>query len=164
MSWYWSALKNMEDLRLDATSYRPRQWCVPKNLIEPANPNNANILPGKTSFYEFQVKEGSWLWGLQFAVFQGVGGVEVISQTSFSVVIRQGSDLPFMDRVFTGSGITSGSPVDPLNTLYPPVFLLHRPRLMIPPTQIHVELSNDLDPSLDATVSCQLLLLFAEPR
>lgn len=164
MSWYWSALANMEDLRVDAASYRPRQWVVPKNFIESANPNGANILPGKTSFYEFQVKEGSWLWGLQFAVFQGLGGVQVLPQTDFSVIIRQGSDLPFMDRVFTCGGIAAGSPTDPLNTLYPRVNLLHRPRLIIPPCQLHVELSNDLDPNVLATVSCQLLLCFAEPR
>lgn len=164
MSWYWSCLKNIDDLRLDASAYRPRQWIVPKNFFDSANPNQANILPGKTSFYEFQVKEGSWLWGLQFAVFQGIGGVEVLPQTSFSVIIRQGSELPFIDRVMTCNGIYSGNPIDPINTLKPPVDLLHRPRLIIPPTQLHVELSNDLDPSTDTTVSCQLLLCFAEPR
>ena len=62
MSWYWQALGNLEDLRLAADSYRPRQWVVPKDFLNTNNANNANILPGKTSFYEFQVKEGSWLW------------------------------------------------------------------------------------------------------
>lgn len=164
MSWYWSSLKNLEDLRIAADSYRPRQWTVPKNFLEPANPNNANILPGKTIFYEFQVKEGSWLYGLQFAVFQGIGGVEIIPQSTFSVVIRQGSELPFFDRVMTGSGIFSGNPVASLNTLNPPMNLLHRPRLIIPPAQLHVEISNDSDPDTESTASCQLLMLFAEPK
>ena len=164
MSWYWQALANLEDLRLAAESYRPRQWCVPKNFQDPANPNNANILPGQTIFYEFQVKEGSWLWGLQFAVFQGVGGVEIIPQSNFSVIIRQGSELPFFDRVMTASGITAGSPVDPLNTLFPRVDLLKRPRLIIPPCQLHVEISNDSEPDSENAVSAQLILLFAEPK
>jgi hypothetical protein len=165
MSWYWSCLANLEDLRLAADSYRPRQWVVPKNFIEPANPNNANILPGKTSFYEFQVLEGSWLYGLQFAVFQGLSGVEVFPQSNFSVIIRQGTELPFMDRVFTCSGIAAGNPTDPLNTQYPALDLLRRPRLIIPPCQLHVELSNDLEPEVGANaVSVQLLMLFAEPK
>ena len=165
MSWYWQSLANMEDLRLAADSYRPRQWVVPRNFLESANPNNCNILPGKTVFYEFQVKEGSWLWGLQFAVSQGLGGVEVVPQTNFSVIIRQGSDLPFFDRVMACSAIASGNPVDPLNTQTPPLDLLHRPRLIIPPCQLHVEISNDAEPGdNDFAVSVQLLLMFAEPR
>jgi hypothetical protein len=164
MSWYWSALANMADLRLAADSYRPRQWVIPRNFLESGNANDVNILPGKTVFYEFQVIEGSWLWGLQFAVLQGLGGVEVIPQSTFSVIIRQGSDLPFFDRVMTCSGIAAGNPVDPLNTLYPAVNPLHRPRLIIPPTQLHVEISNDSDPAGADGVSVQLVMCFAEPK
>ncbi len=160
LSWFWSCLANMEDLRLAADSYRPRQWVAPKNFLESGNTNSANILPGQTNFLEFQVKEGSFLWGLQFAVYN-----DTLSQSSFSVVIRQGSDLPFFDRVLTAAGIYSGSPVDPFNTLKPPVDLLPQPRLIIPPTQLHVEVSNDSDPANDEdAVSCQLLMLFAEPK
>jgi hypothetical protein len=164
MSWYWQALGNLEDLRLAADSYRPRQWVVPKDFLNTSNPNNANILPGKTSFYEFQVKEGSWLWGWTFAVFQGIGGVEVIPQSNFSVIVRQGSELPLLDRVMTASGVTNGNPVDPWNTFFPPVDLFHRPRLIIPPAQLHVEISNDSNPATVSTASCQLVLLFAEPK
>lgn len=165
MSWYWQALANMEDLRLAADSYRPRQWIVPRNFLDPANPGNVNIMPGKTVFYEFQVKEGSWFYGWQFAVLQGLHGVETVPQSVFSVIMRQGSELPFLDRVMTASGVYSGNPVDPLNTLFPVVNLEHRPRLIIPPCQLHVELSNDSDPiSNDQAVSVQLVLLFAEPK
>jgi hypothetical protein len=161
MSWYWMALANMDDLRLAADSYKPRWWIVPKNFIGPSIPNaGANLLAGKTNFYEFQVHEGSWLWGLQFAVFN-----DALAQSSFSVVIRQGSDMPFFERVMTASGIYAASPTDPWNTLAPPVSLLAEPRLIIPPLQIHCEVSNDSNPAIsEDDISCQLLLLFAEPR
>ena len=150
----------MEDLRLAADSYKPRWWTVPKNFLDQANTNNTNIAPGKTSFLEFQVKEGSWLWGLQFAVFN-----DQLDQSLFSVMIRQGSEMPFFDRVMTASGIYEGNPVDPFNTLLPPVSLFPEPRLILPPTQLHVELSNDANPGdVESSVSCQLLLLFAEPK
>jgi len=160
LSWYWSCLANLEDLRLAADSYRPRSWVVPKNFTDPANTNSANIEPGKTVFYEFQVKPGSFLWGIQFSVFN-----DDVDQTQFSVIVRQGSDLPFFDRVLAASAIYAGSPVDAFNTLKPPVDLLPKPRLIIPPAQLHVEVSNDSDPAeADNAVSCQLLLLFAEPK
>ncbi len=161
-SWYWACLSNLEDLRIAADSYRSRQWVVPKNFIDTNNPNNGNILPGKTVFYEFQVKEGSWLYGMQFAnqFFPNV------TQAKFSVVVRQGTDLAFMDRPIAASEIYSGDPIDPFNTLKPPVNLLPKPRLIVPPTQLHVEISNDGDPT-DPDNFCQgvqLILLFAEPK
>jgi hypothetical protein len=161
MSWYWMALANMENLRLAADSYRPRWWMVPKNFIGPSVPNaGANLLAGKTEFYEFQVKRGSWLWGLQFAVAN-----DALAQSAFSVIIRQGSELPFFDRVMTASGIYGGNPLDPLNTLNPPVSLFAEPRLIIEPSQIHVEVSNDSNPAIsEDDISCQLLLMFAEPK
>jgi hypothetical protein len=160
LSWYWRSLAELEDLRLAADSYRPRWWTVPKNFIDQNNANAANIAPGKTAFYEFLVKPGSWLWGLQFAVLN-----DTLSQSVFSVVIRQGSDLPLLDRVMTASGIFSGSPVDPFNTLQPAVSLLTKPRLIIDPAQLHCEVSNDSNPAnSEDAVSCQLLLLFAEPK
>lgn len=160
LSWYWRCLAHMEDLRLAADSYRPRQWVVPKNFTDQNNPNAANIAPGKTVFYEFLVKPGSWLWGMQFAVLN-----DTQSQSVFSVVVRQGSELPFLDRVMTASGIFAGSPIDPFNTLQPSASLLPAPRLILEPAQIHCEVSNDSDPAnTENAVSCQLLLLFAEPK
>jgi hypothetical protein len=45
------------------------------------------------------------------------------------------------------------------------VDLLSEPRLIISPAQLHVEISNDSDPAnVEAAISCQLLLLFAEPK
>jgi len=166
LNWYWSCLANMEDLRLAADSYRPRQWVVPKNFLELANTNSANILPGKTIFYEFQVKEGSWLWGMQFCARITIDDVlDEDSNTQFSVVVRQGSDLPFSDRPMVASGVYAGNSANPFNTLNPQVNLLPRPRLIIPPAQLHVEISNDADPAdTDFAVSCQLVLLFAEPK
>ena len=59
----------------------------------------------------------------------------------------------------------SGSPVDPFNTVKTPLRLLPEPRLILDPGQIHVELSNDADPADEENaVSCQLILLFAEPK
>ena len=163
MSWYWECLGNMEDLRLAADSYRPRWYTVPKNFLDfGLDPvNGVNILPGKTSFYEFQVRPGSWLWGLQFAVFN-----DLLANTKFSVIIRQGSELPFFDRVMTAAGIYSNpaGPIDPLNTLFPAVNPFIEPRLIIAPAQLHVEVSNDEDPINTPTASAQLLMLFAEPK
>jgi hypothetical protein len=161
MSWYWRSLANLENLRLAADSYRPRWWTAPKNFLEASNPGSVNILPGKTVFYEFQVKEGSWLWGLQFSVFN-----DLLPNSQFSVIIRQGSDLPFFDRVMTASGIFDNplGPIDDFNTLFPAVNLLPEPRLITSPTQLHVEVSNDQDPTEDPTASVQLLMLFAEPK
>jgi hypothetical protein len=167
LSWYWSCLANLEDLRLAADSYRPRHWVVPKNFIEPLNTNSANIEPGKTIFYEFQVKEGSWLWGMQFSarIPDAETVNEDLSNTRFSVVVRQGVDLPFSDRPMVTSAVYSGDSAEPFNTLKPQVNLLPQPRLIIPPAQLHVELSNDADPANDDfAVSCQLVLLFAEPK
>jgi len=162
LSWYWACLHNLETLRIAADSYRPRHWVVPKNFLDPNNPNNGNILPGKTVFYEFQVKEGSWLYGMQFAnTFQ-----PDVPQTKFSVVVRQGSDMPFSDRPMAASAIYQGDPIDSFNTLKPPVNLLPEPRLIVAPSQLHVEISNDADPADvdNFSVSVQLLLLFLEPK
>lgn len=160
-SWYWSCLANMDDLRLAADSYTPRWWIVPKNFLDPTNPGSVNILNGKTVFYEFQVKPGSFLWGLQFGVSDN--GF-LAAQASLSVIIRQGSDLPLFDRVMTCSGIASGNPADPLNTLFPAVDLLWKPRLILEPAQIHVEISNNLEPTDPSLINAQLLMLFAEPK
>jgi len=162
LNWYWSCLANLEDLRLAADSYRPRWWCVPKNFFDSNNTSSANIEPGKTVFYEFQVQPGSWLWGLQFAVNN-----DELAQSKFSVMIRQGDDLPFFDRVIAASGIYSGPTAtsSAFNTLKPAVDPLPFPRLIIPPAQLHVEVSNDSDPGdANNAVSCQLLMLFAEPK
>ena len=160
LSWYQQALGNLEDLRIAADSYRPRQWVSPKNFFQYINGAAvANIQAGKTDFYEFQVKQGSWFWGWQFAVFN-----DELGQTNFSVVMRQGSDLPFLDRVMQASGIYSDAPTDPWNTLYPAVNLPMRPRLIIPPTQLHVEISNNSNPTSPALASCQLLMMFCEPK
>ena len=160
LSWYWSCLANLENLRLAADSYSPRWWVVPKNFLDSNNPGSVNLLPGKTIFYEFEVKPGSWFWGLTFAVAN-----DQIAQSKFSVVIRQGSDMAFFDRVMTASGITAGSPVDPFNTLYPRVNPFPEPRLIIPPAQLHVEVSNDQPLDADSTgASVQLMMLFAEPK
>jgi len=167
LNWYcWNALDQMEDLRIAADSYRPRHWIIPKNFLEPGNTNSANIEPGKTVFYEFQVKEGSWLWGMQFCARITINEeLDEDSNTKFSVIVRQGSDLPFADRPQVAAGVYSGNSADPFNTLKPVVNLLHRPRLIIPPAQLHVEISNDADPADDDfAVSCQLVLLFAEPK
>jgi len=166
LNWYWACLNNLEDLRLAADSYRPRHWVVPKNFLEPANTNSANIEPGKTVFYEFQVKEGSWLWGMQFCARVTIDEeFDEFSNTHFSIVVRQGVDLPFMDRPVVASSIYNGNSADPFNTLKPQVNLLPVPRLIIPPAQLHVEISNDADPAdTDFAVSCQLVLLFAEPK
>lgn len=167
LNWYWACLGNMETLRVAADSYRPRQWVIPPNFIDPTKTNSANIEPGKTFFYEFQVKEGSILWGMQFSA--RVPSTEDFdlsnSNTKFSVVVRQGSDLAFADRPQVASGIYQGNSADPFNILKPPVDLIPMPRLIIPPAQLNVEVSNDADPDDDNfAVSCQLILLFAEPK
>lgn len=161
MSWYWNCLANMENLRVAADNFRPRQWVVPKNFTDAANTNSANIQPGRTVFYEFQVKPGSYLWGMQFAVFN-----DDLAQSRFSVIVRESAtDIGFSDRVYAASAIYSGPPIDSFNTLRPPVKLLPEPRLIVDPGQIHVEVSNDSDPDdEESAVSCQLLLLFAEPK
>jgi hypothetical protein len=166
LNWHWNALDGMEALRLAADSYRPRHWVVPKNFIEPGNTASANIEPGKTVFYEFQVKEGSWLWGMQFCSRIDIEEQEIEgSNTRFSVVVRQGSDLPFSDRPMVASAVYSGDSADPFNTLKPVVQILRPPRLIIPPAQLHVAISNDADPADENfAVSCQLVLLFAEPK
>ncbi len=161
LSWYWNCLANMEALRVDADQFRPRQWVVPKNFTDTLNTNNANIQPGRTLFYEFQIRPGSYFWGMQFAVFN-----DELAQSSFSVIIRETqTGVGFSDRPLACSGIFSGSPIDPFNTLKVPVKLLPEPRLILDPGKIHVELSNDSDPAdEESAVSCQLLLLFAEPK
>ncbi len=160
LSWYQQALGNLEELRLAADSYRPRQWVAPKNFFQyVSGAPVSNILAGKTDFYEFQVKQGSWFWGWQFAVFN-----DALAQNQFSVVMRQGSEMPFLDRVMLASGIYADAATDPWNTLYPAVNLPMRPRLIVTPTQLHVEISNNSEPGSDEAASCQLLMLFAEPK
>jgi hypothetical protein len=164
VSWYWNCLANLENLRVAADDYRPRQWVAPKDFFNAANTNNANIPAGKTNFYEFAVKPGSYLYGLTFAVFD-----DSLETTQFSVVIRRGGgkegEAALSDRVFAASGITAGSPVDPFNTLYPRLDLLAEPLLIVAPGQMHVEISNDSNPAdSEGNESCQLLMLFAEPK
>ena len=162
-NWYWNCLQNetMQNLRLSADNYRPRVFICPKQFTNPANTNSTNILPGKTEFLEFQVRPGSYLWGLTFAVNN-----DGIVQSKFSVMIRESfTGMGIYDRPQAGQGIKGGSTVTTtFNTLNPPIELLPEPRLILEPAQIHCEVSNDSQPGSDNNVSCQLAMFFLEPK
>ena len=159
-NWYWNCLANLEGLRIAQDDYRPRVFIAPKQFTNPANTNSVNIPPGKTDFLEFQVRPGSYLWGLTFAVNN-----DGIVQSKFSVMIRESfTNLGIYDRPQAGQGIKGGSSVTTFNTLNPPVELLPEPRLILEPGQIHVEVSNDSQPGTDNNVSCQLAMFFLEPK
>jgi hypothetical protein len=167
-NWYWNCLENLLPLRLAADDYRPRTWVAPKEFFNIDNPNRCNILPGKTEFFQIQVKPRSYLWGLNFAVFDQ-DTLDSIGQTRFSIMIKEtGTEIPLFDRPIAGSGIQFGLSSDLFNELKPQVELLPMPRLILEPGLLDISISNDCDPATteesEGAVSCQLAMFFAEPK
>ena len=171
-NWYQASLASLDNLRLCAENYRPRWWVFPDQFALAANPNSAVILAGKTFYYQFQVKAGSYLWAMNFTALNTNAPTTpvALNASRFSLTVAEtASDNPLFDQVIAASAIRAPSAgatfTADTDNLYPPVQMLPAPRLILDPGNIRVEITNTAAPQTPAnSVQCQLALFFAEPK
>jgi hypothetical protein len=145
-----NALAEMDILRR-ANNYRPRWFCIPDDLDQP-------IQPYDTLYYQgVEVADGSYLWGYEFASISAVPPAGGTIATTAADICIQATDactgVPLFQDFANGAGCNSN-----FSSRAVPI-LLSRPRLILTPGLVNVEIAN----RTANTITCQLLLLFAEP-
>ena len=142
------ALQELDTLRR-AANFRPREWCIPDNFNEP-------IQPFDTFYYQIEVAGGSYLWGYNFVSLSAINPDGGPAETTSADLLIQLTDsctgVPLFQDFVNGSGCSSNG-----NARCFPI-LLTRPRLILDPGLINVELSN----KTANKITCQLRLRFAE--
>jgi hypothetical protein len=144
-----NALAELDILRR-ANNYRPRWFTIPDDIGVP-------IQPFDTYYYQCEVADGSYLWGYQFSSVSATDPNGTPAVTTASDICIQATDsctgiplfLDFANGFGCHANFTSGAvPV-----------LLSRPRLVLTPGLVNIEIANRTANS----ITCQLLLMFAEP-
>jgi hypothetical protein len=160
LRWPPMALAQMETLRR-AANYRPH-WYVAPDDLEP-------IAAYDTFYYQVRTVGGAYLWGYRFSVV--APSAPTLRRDHFGVtpppeptdaliqVTDSCSGIPLFQDYISGGGAA----VNQLNT---PDFgarvnpvLLSQPRLVLEDGLVNVEIAN----KSAAALTCQLLLMFAEP-
>jgi hypothetical protein len=149
---YPHALAQLDVLRR-AANYRARWFVIPDDIGQP-------IQPYDTYYYQIAVAGRSYLWGYQFSSISATtteDGEQVPAETTATDILIQAVDsctgIPLFQDFACGGGLhaTFASRCVPI--------LLTQPRLILEPGLVNVQLSN----RTPNTVTCQLLLHFAEP-
>jgi hypothetical protein len=144
-----NALAQLDILRR-AANLRARWFVVPDDMNQP-------VAPFDTLYYQIAVAEGSYLWGYSFASMSATDPNGASIATTASDILVQLVDsctgVPLGVDFMNGGGLHSTFSARCLPTL------LTQPRLILEPGLVNVELSN----RTANTITCQLLLHFAEP-
>jgi len=144
-----NALAQLDILRR-AANYRPRWFCVPDDIDQP-------VLPYDTLYYQIEVAANSYLWGYSFCSVSAVppaGGTIATTAADLLIqVVDSCTGVPLFQDFANGGGNHSNFTAKAL-----PI-VLTQPRLILTPGLVNVELSN----RTPNTITCQLLLHFAEP-
>ena len=146
---YWPlALAELDILRR-ANNLRPREWCVPDNF-------NSPILGYDTFQYQIQVAGDSYLWGYNFVSLSATTPDNAPAATTAGDLLIQLTDsctgFPIFQDFVNGFGCSTTG-----NARCFPI-LLPKPRLILEPGLINVEIANRTPNS----IICQLRLRFAE--
>lgn len=143
-----NALAQLDILRR-AANYRPRWWVIPDDIDQP-------IQPYDTLYFQVEVPANSYLWGYSFTSVSAVSPADAPIATTASDLLIQVVDsctgVPLGQDFQNGGGNSSDFDARCL-----PILL--NPRLILAPGLVNVEISN----RTPNTITCQLLLHFAEP-
>jgi hypothetical protein len=144
-----NALAQLDILRR-AANLRAKWWVVPDDIDQP-------IAPFDTLYYQISVVGGSYLWGYAFAGLSAIGpdgrAAEVTAADLCIEAVDSCTGVPLFQDFACGKGCHSNF------TARFPAILLTQPRLILEPGQVNVEIAN----RTANTVTCQLLMMFAEP-
>lgn len=149
LRFYPNCLVQLDILRR-AANYRPRWFVIPDDLDQP-------IQPYDTFYYQVNVNPGSYLWGYMFSSISATApGGGPVATTAADLLVQAvdactGVGL-FMDFINAAAAHAN------FNSRMGPV-LLTQPRPVLEPGLVNCEISN----KTANTITCQLLLLFAEP-
>ena len=144
-----NALAQLDILRR-ANSLRARWFVVPDDIDQPINPFD-------TLYYQIEMAGGSYVWGYMFASVSAVDpNGDPISTTAGDLLMQMVDSCTgvpiaqdFMNCGGNSSNFTSrGLPI-----------LFTQARLILNPGLVNVEISN----RTPNTITCQLLILTAEP-
>jgi hypothetical protein len=146
---YAGALAQMEVLRR-ANLFRPRWFVIPDDFNQP-------LTPYGTLEYQIKVGPASYLWGYRFVQVNADWG-EVEPANVFLQMTDSCTGIPLLSE-FVGGKSAALYQTAPQNRGSQVPYLLTQPRLILEPGLVNVELSS----TSAEDVSCQLLVLFAEP-
>lgn len=145
-----NALASMDVLRR-AANFRPRWFTIPDDV------NNNLLQPYDTFYSQLDIAGGSRLWGYQFASLSELTPAgTTIAGVNTHVAVNWSdncSGVPQSQDAMNGGGCSSNFTARAL-----PV-LLTRPRVFLDPGTVNVEIFN----LTGNTITCQFLLMFAEP-
>ena len=146
-----SALAQLEVLRR-AQGYRVREYCVPDQGL-----NDTTIPAFSQVEQQVNTMPGAYLWGLTFSA--PFGEAENIAENIYIQITDACTESPMFSDYALASQFqaTPSSDANGWNRRNPP--LLAQPLLIGPPALLDVEMYN----SLGVAVTCQLVLLVAEP-
>lgn len=143
------ALAEMDVLRR-ANNYRPRWFTIPDDIGIPVQPYD-------TYYYQVEVADGSYCWGYTFASISAIPPGGGSTATTASDICIQATDsctgIPLFQDFANGFGCRSN-----FTSRAVPI-ILSKPRLILSPGLVNVEIAN----RTPNQITCQLLLLFAEP-
>lgn len=144
-----NALAQLDILRR-AENYRARWFVVPDDLDQP-------IQPFDTFYYQINVAQGSYLWGYSFSTISATdpngAPVETTAKDILIQIVDSCTGVPLGVDFWNGGASHSSAAARLTPTL------LTQPRLILEPGLCNVELSN----RTANTITCQILLHFAEP-
>lgn len=144
-----NALAQLDVLRR-AANYRARWWVIPDDIDQP-------IAGYDTLYFQAEVAGGSYLLGYSFVGVKALNPAGSPAEVAASDILIQVVDsctgIPLFQDFASGGGTHSN------NTARMQPILLTQPRLILEPGLVNVELTN----KTPNTITCQLLLHFAEP-
>lgn len=144
-----NALAQLDILRR-AANYRARWFVVPDDIDQP-------VTPYDTLYYQINVAAGSYLWGYQFSSISATDPDDSPIATTATDLLIEAVDsctgIPLFQDFASGGGCHS----DFTSRVVP--ILLTQPRLILEPGLVNVQIAN----RTANTITCQLLLHFAEP-
>lgn len=144
-----NALAQMDILRR-AANYKARWFVVPDDIDQP-------IAGYDTLYYQFEVAAGSYCFGYQFKAISATDPdgdpAEVVDSDILGTVVDSCTGIPLFMDFASGGGLHSDFTARCL-----PI-LLTQPRLILDPGLVNVELAN----RTPNQITCQLLIMFAEP-
>lgn len=141
-----SALQQMEVLRR-ATSYRPRQFCIPETLETP-------IEAFGQLEYQVRTQPGAYLWGMMFSAPFNETDDELTATYIHVQITDACTETKLMSDYALGSHFTPATGPSFRNP-----FLFPQPLLIGEPGLLDVELYN----RATVAINCQLVLFIAEP-
>ncbi len=138
------------DVLRRAANYRARWFTVPDDIDNP-------ISPYDTLYYQINVAAGSYCFGYMFSAISATDPDDAPTEAAASDLLIQAVDsctgIPLFQDFANGGGAHSD-----FSARFLPI-LLTQPRLILEPGLVNIQIAN----RTPNTITCQLLMHFAEP-